>query len=155
MVNTKAVQDPQTAPALHCFALHLAVQTAKDVVAKVIQELGRIDVLVNNASVQHYCDDVTNITPEQLSEVFTTNVFGYFYFAQVGRLTLVVWRWWLLHVWCLAVPNGCHSPCIYWLYDDISPVPQLPGAIPLSQQQVPSWRAQGCQHRVGCPCAHM
>jgi NAD(P)-dependent dehydrogenase (short-subunit alcohol dehydrogenase family) len=58
------------------------MQTAKDVVSKVVQELGRVDILVNNASVQHYCDDVTNISPEQLTETFTTNVFGYFYFAQ-------------------------------------------------------------------------
>jgi NAD(P)-dependent dehydrogenase (short-subunit alcohol dehydrogenase family) len=48
-----------------------------------VQQLGHVDILVNNASVQHYCDDVTNITPEQLTETFTTNVFGYFYFAQV------------------------------------------------------------------------
>jgi NADP-dependent 3-hydroxy acid dehydrogenase YdfG len=59
------------------------MQTAKDVVSKVVQELGRVDVLVNNASIQHYCDDITNITNEQLAETFQTNVFGYFYFAQV------------------------------------------------------------------------
>jgi len=59
------------------------LQTAKDVVSKVVEELGRVDVLVNNASVQNYCDDITNITPEQLAETFETNCFGYFYFAQV------------------------------------------------------------------------
>ena len=62
----------------------LAPQTAKDVVSKVVQELGHVDILVNNASVQHYCDDIADITPEQLTETFTTNVFGYFYFAQVS-----------------------------------------------------------------------
>jgi NADP-dependent 3-hydroxy acid dehydrogenase YdfG len=68
-------------------AAFAVLQTAKDVVAKVVQELGRVDILVNNASVQHYCDDITNITPEQLDETFTTNVFGYFYFAQVRPQT--------------------------------------------------------------------
>jgi NAD(P)-dependent dehydrogenase (short-subunit alcohol dehydrogenase family) len=70
-------------------AASAVLQTAKDVVAKVVQELGRVDVLVNNASVQHYCDDITNITPEQLDETFTTNVFGYFYFAQVSHRPLL------------------------------------------------------------------
>jgi NAD(P)-dependent dehydrogenase (short-subunit alcohol dehydrogenase family) len=64
----------------------LSVQTAGDVVGKVVQELGRLDILVNNASVQHLCTEVTNITPEQLQETFAINVFGYFYMAQVGRV---------------------------------------------------------------------
>jgi NAD(P)-dependent dehydrogenase (short-subunit alcohol dehydrogenase family) len=63
------------------------------VVEKVVQELGHIDILVNNASVQHYCDDLTNITAEQLSETFTTNVFGYFFFAQVRPLNSAGVNW--------------------------------------------------------------
>jgi NAD(P)-dependent dehydrogenase (short-subunit alcohol dehydrogenase family) len=60
-------------------------QTAGDVVGKVVQELGRLDILVNNASVQHLCTALTNITPEQLQETFAINVFGYFFMAQVRR----------------------------------------------------------------------
>lgn len=67
---------------LPCCCLH--TQTAQDVVSKVVQELGRLDILVNNASVQHYCDDITDITPQQLAETFESNVFGYFFFAQAS-----------------------------------------------------------------------
>lgn len=63
---------------------HLHVQTAKDVVGKVIQELSRLDVLVNNASEQHVQHELTDITAEQLTQTFQTNVFGYFYFAQAS-----------------------------------------------------------------------
>jgi NAD(P)-dependent dehydrogenase (short-subunit alcohol dehydrogenase family) len=43
----------------------------------------RIDILVNNASVQHYRTTITDITSDQLQETFSTNVFGYFYMVQV------------------------------------------------------------------------
>jgi NAD(P)-dependent dehydrogenase (short-subunit alcohol dehydrogenase family) len=59
------------------------LQTAKDVVSKVVEQLGRLDILVNNASEQHVRKELTEISPEQLQRTFTTNVFGYFYFAQV------------------------------------------------------------------------
>lgn len=58
-------------------------QTATDVVSKVMEALGHIDVLVNNASIQHYRESLTDITPEQLEATFRTNVFGYFFMAQV------------------------------------------------------------------------
>lgn len=59
------------------------VQTAQDVVSKVVQELGHVDILVNNASEQHMAESLTDITPEQLRATFATNVYSYFYFAQV------------------------------------------------------------------------
>jgi NAD(P)-dependent dehydrogenase (short-subunit alcohol dehydrogenase family) len=52
-------------------------------VSKVVQELGRVDILVNNASEQHQKEDLTEITPEELQKTFATNIFAYFYFAQV------------------------------------------------------------------------
>jgi NAD(P)-dependent dehydrogenase (short-subunit alcohol dehydrogenase family) len=56
------------------------------VVGKVVQELGRLDILVNNASVQHMATSLEDITPEQLQETFAINVFGYFYMAQVRQV---------------------------------------------------------------------
>jgi NAD(P)-dependent dehydrogenase (short-subunit alcohol dehydrogenase family) len=53
-------------------------------VSKVVQELGRVDILVNNASEQHQKEDLTEITPEELQKTFATNIFAYFYFAHVG-----------------------------------------------------------------------
>jgi NAD(P)-dependent dehydrogenase (short-subunit alcohol dehydrogenase family) len=60
------------------------LQTAKGAVEKVLQEWGHIDVLVNNASVQHMRKELTDISAEQLQNTFATNVFGYFFLAQVG-----------------------------------------------------------------------
>lgn len=62
----------------------LRTETAGDVIGKVVEELGGLDILVNNASIQHMCTDLTDITPEQLQETFAINVFGYFYMAQVS-----------------------------------------------------------------------
>jgi len=53
-----------------------------DTVRRVVEELGRIDVLVSNAAVQTSVQDVQNVAPEQLERTFRVNVFGYFYMVQ-------------------------------------------------------------------------
>ena len=55
-----------------------------NVVGKVIEEFGKIDVLVNNAAEQHPQEEITDITPEQLRQTFETNLFGYFYMTQAA-----------------------------------------------------------------------
>jgi NAD(P)-dependent dehydrogenase (short-subunit alcohol dehydrogenase family) len=55
-----------------------------NVVGKVIEEFGKIDVLVNNAAEQHPEDDLTEISQEQLEKTFRTNLFGYFYMTQAA-----------------------------------------------------------------------
>jgi NAD(P)-dependent dehydrogenase (short-subunit alcohol dehydrogenase family) len=59
-------------------------ETANEAVSKTIQELGRLDILVNNASQQHVQESLTDITPDQLQKTFASNVFGYFYMAQAA-----------------------------------------------------------------------
>jgi NAD(P)-dependent dehydrogenase (short-subunit alcohol dehydrogenase family) len=59
------------------------LQTAKDVVSQVVQQLGHVDILVNNASEQHMAASLADVTPEELRRTFETNIFSYFYFAQV------------------------------------------------------------------------
>lgn len=53
-----------------------------DVVRRMIQEFGRIDILVNNAAEQHEVDNFTDLSAQQLERTFRTNVFGYFFMTQ-------------------------------------------------------------------------
>ena len=57
----------------------------KEVVRKVIDKWGRLDVLVNNAGEQHPDKDITDITVEQLQRTFQTNIFAMFYLVQAAR----------------------------------------------------------------------
>jgi len=55
-----------------------------NVVGKVIEEFGKLDVLVNNAAEQHPQEEITDISPEQLQHTFQTNLYGYFYMTQAA-----------------------------------------------------------------------
>jgi NAD(P)-dependent dehydrogenase (short-subunit alcohol dehydrogenase family) len=47
-------------------------------------ELGRLDILVNNAAEQHPQDGIEKITAEQLERTFRTNIFAYFYMTKAA-----------------------------------------------------------------------
>ncbi|MEM4780698.1 MAG: SDR family oxidoreductase [Halalkalicoccus sp.] len=53
-------------------------------VEEVIEELGDLNVLVNNAAMQVVKTDLTEITDEQWEETFATNIHGYFYMARAA-----------------------------------------------------------------------
>ncbi|ODT81311.1 MAG: NAD(P)-dependent oxidoreductase [Pelagibacterium sp. SCN 64-44] len=55
-----------------------------NVVGQVIEQFGKLDVVINNAAEQHPQDELTEISPEQLRETFETNLFGYFYLTQAA-----------------------------------------------------------------------
>ena len=56
----------------------------KQAVEEIFKQLGRLDILVNNAAEQHPQNKLEQITPEQLERTFRTNVFGMFYLTQAA-----------------------------------------------------------------------
>jgi NAD(P)-dependent dehydrogenase (short-subunit alcohol dehydrogenase family) len=53
-------------------------------VEQTVRELGRLDILVNNAAYQQHQESIEDITDEQLEHTFRTNIFGYFYLARAA-----------------------------------------------------------------------
>jgi len=56
----------------------------EECVQKTISTYGKLDCLVNNAAFQEEQNDVLAITEEQLDKTFKTNIYAYFYMAQVA-----------------------------------------------------------------------
>jgi NAD(P)-dependent dehydrogenase (short-subunit alcohol dehydrogenase family) len=52
------------------------------VVEEAVQQLGKLDILINNAGEQHPQSSLEDITQEQLERTFRTNIFGYFFLAK-------------------------------------------------------------------------
>jgi NAD(P)-dependent dehydrogenase (short-subunit alcohol dehydrogenase family) len=56
----------------------------EDMVRHFTGELGRLDVLVNNAAEQHPCESILDLTDEQLQRTFRTNIFSMFYMTKAA-----------------------------------------------------------------------
>jgi NAD(P)-dependent dehydrogenase (short-subunit alcohol dehydrogenase family) len=56
----------------------------REAVESTVQELGHLDILVNNAAFQEHAASLEDITDEQLDRTFRTNIFGYFYMARAA-----------------------------------------------------------------------
>lgn len=56
----------------------------QEAVQRVVDEFGRLDILVNNAAVQYPQKNIEDITEEQLDETFRTNIYPHFYFTKAA-----------------------------------------------------------------------
>jgi NAD(P)-dependent dehydrogenase (short-subunit alcohol dehydrogenase family) len=56
----------------------------QQIVQDTVRELGRLDILVNNAAEQHPQDDIAKVTSAQLERTFRTNVFSFFYMTKAA-----------------------------------------------------------------------
>lgn len=57
---------------------------SQQIVKQTMSELGRLDIVVNNAAEQHPQQNITDITAQQLEQTFRTNIFAMFYLTKAA-----------------------------------------------------------------------
>jgi NAD(P)-dependent dehydrogenase (short-subunit alcohol dehydrogenase family) len=57
---------------------------AQAAVQRTVKELGKLDVLVNNAAFQEHVDDFEDLTEEHFDRTLKTNLYGYFFMAKAA-----------------------------------------------------------------------
>jgi NAD(P)-dependent dehydrogenase (short-subunit alcohol dehydrogenase family) len=56
----------------------------REAVETTVRELGKLDILVNNAAFQEHASSLEDISEEQLDRTFKTNIYGYFHMAKAA-----------------------------------------------------------------------
>ena len=56
----------------------------RQVVDRVVDEFGRLDILVNNAAFQYHAQTIEDLTPEHFDLTLKTNLYGYFFMAKAA-----------------------------------------------------------------------
>lgn len=60
-------------------------QFCERAVQQTVDQLGKLDILINNAGEQHSDKDIRDITEDQLKRTFQTNIFGMFFLVQAAE----------------------------------------------------------------------
>ncbi len=60
------------------------VEASKELINKVVNDFGGLNILVNNGGAQFPQDNFQEITPEQVKETFETNIFGMMFLSQAA-----------------------------------------------------------------------
>lgn len=85
--DARETQQAVEAEGRRCLLLPGDVRDAafcRKAVARTVRELGKLDVLVNNAAFQQHQESLEDITEEQWDRTFRTNIYGYFYMARAA-----------------------------------------------------------------------
>ncbi len=53
-------------------------------VEQTVRELGKLDILINNAAFQEHAEQLTDLSEERFDETMRTNVYGYFHMAKAA-----------------------------------------------------------------------
>jgi NAD(P)-dependent dehydrogenase (short-subunit alcohol dehydrogenase family) len=56
----------------------------KEAVARTVTQLGRLDILVNNAAFQEHVEDIEDLSEQHFDRTIKTNLYGYFHMAKAA-----------------------------------------------------------------------
>jgi NAD(P)-dependent dehydrogenase (short-subunit alcohol dehydrogenase family) len=56
----------------------------RDAIEQTVRDFGKIDILVNNAAEQHLQDSIEQISEQQLTRTFRTNIFSFFFMTKAA-----------------------------------------------------------------------
>lgn len=83
-IDAEETQKLVEATGRRCLLLRGDVKSSKfckDAVAKTVKQLGKLNILVNNAAIQVPQKDPKKIDEKQMDDTFRTNIYAYFHFA--------------------------------------------------------------------------
>jgi NAD(P)-dependent dehydrogenase (short-subunit alcohol dehydrogenase family) len=85
--DAKATRDAVEKEGRRCILISGDVahpKFAKAAVARTVKELGKLDILVNNAAFQEHVTDFADLTEAHFDRTLKTNLYGYFHLAQAA-----------------------------------------------------------------------